>query len=61
MATYIKKGDRLHGEKIKCKARKISTPIPINKSGRRKAQRIHLSNNAECVIEKETKHNTKKG
>ena len=61
MATYIKKGDRLRGEKIKCEARKISNPIPINKSGRHKSQRIHFSNNAECVIEKETKHNTKKG
>lgn len=60
MATYLKKGDKIVGDKIKCEARKINSPRPINKSGRHKSQRIHISNNAECVTEKETKHNTKK-
>ena len=56
MATYVKKGDKIKGEKIKCEARKISRPKPVNKSGRHKTQQIDLKNNAECVIEKETKH-----
>ena len=30
MATYIKKGDRIKGDKIKFKARKISRPHPVN-------------------------------
>ena len=59
MATYIKKGDRIKGDKIKCEARKISRPHPVNKSGRHKTQQIDLKDNAECIIEKETKHNTK--
>lgn len=59
MTTYFKKGDKIKGEKIKCEARKISAPRPVNKSGRHKTQQIDLKNNAECIIEKETKHNTK--
>ena len=60
MATYLKKGDKIKGDKIKCEARKISTPRPVHKSGRHKTQQIDLRDNAECIIEKETKHNTKK-
>ena len=56
MATYVKKGDRIKGDRIQCKARKISDPIPIPKSGRHKAQQIILRNNAECEIKKESKH-----
>lgn len=56
MATYVKKGDRIKGEKIKCEARKVSRPKLVNKSGRHKTQQIDLKNNAECIIEKETKH-----
>ena len=59
MATYLKKGDTIKGDKIKCEARKISNPRPVHKSSRHKTQQINLKDNAECIIEKETKHNTK--
>ena len=57
MGTYVKKGDKIKGERIQCKARKISNPVPIPKSGRHKTQQIVIRNNAECVIKKESKHN----
>ena len=56
MTTYLKKGDMIKGDKIKCEARKISNPKPVHKSGRHKTQQIDLKDNAECIIEKETKH-----
>lgn len=56
MATYVKKGDKIKGERIPCEARKISNPIPIPKSGRHKTQQIILKNNAEWEIKKESKH-----
>lgn len=56
MGTYVKKGDRIKGDRIQCEARKISDPIPIPKSGRHKSQQIILRNNAECEIKKESKH-----
>ena len=59
MATYLKKGDRLKGEKIYCESRKVNPLKPSPKTGRHKIQRLMLRNNAECVIEKETKHKTK--
>ena len=59
MATHLKKGDRIKGEKIYCKARKVNPLKPSPKTGRHKIQRMMLRNNAECVIEKETKHHTK--
>lgn len=46
MAVYVKKGDKIKGDRIQCEARKISNPIPIPKSGRHKAQQIILRNNA---------------
>lgn len=60
MPTYLKKGDKLKSDKITCEARKISNPRPVNKSGRHKTQQIYLKDNAECIIEKETKHNSEK-
>ena len=56
MATYVKKGDGIKGERIQCEARKVSDPIQIPKSGRHKTQQIILRNNAECQIKKESKH-----
>ncbi|WP_298501757.1 hypothetical protein [uncultured Methanobrevibacter sp.] len=60
MTTYTKKGDKLKGNKIKCEARKISNPRPVNKSGRHKTQQIDLRDHAECIIEKESKYIAKK-
>ena len=60
MATYMKKGDKIKGDKIQCEARKISNPVPIPKSGRHKSQQILLKNNAECEIRKESKHSNRK-
>lgn len=59
MATYLKKGDKIKGGKIICNARKISGPDTLPKTNRHKTQQVVLKNNAEWVIEKETKHNTK--
>lgn len=59
MTTYLKKGDMIKGDRIKCEARKISNPRPVHKSGRHITQQINLKDNAECIIEKETKHHTK--
>ena len=55
MGTCLKKG-----EKIICNARKVTGPDTLPKTNRHKTQQVVLKNNAECVIEKETKHNTKK-
>lgn len=56
MGVYVKKGDRIKGDRIQCEARKVSDPISIPKSGRHKSQQIILRNNAECEIKKESKH-----
>jgi hypothetical protein len=45
-------GDSVHGDRIRAEARKISDPIVISKSGRHKAQRIILTENACAVVEK---------
>ena len=60
MGTYVKKGDKIKGERIQYEARKISNPIPIPKSGRHKTQQIIIRNKAECEIKKESKHMIKK-
>lgn len=54
--TYTKEGDTLKGEIIVGEARKISDPVIIPKSGRHKAQRIILRNNAMCRIAKKFKY-----
>jgi len=45
-------GDALHSCRIRGDARKVSDPRVIAKSGRHKAQRIILTENAEAVIER---------
>lgn len=57
MPIYFKKGDKIKGEKIYCEAGKVNSLKPAPKTGRHKIQRLMLRNNAECKIEKETKHN----
>jgi len=52
---YTKKGDTLKGDKIVAEARKISDPVIIVKSGRHKAQRVILKDNALCRIAKKYK------
>jgi acyl-CoA synthetase (NDP forming) len=52
---YTKKGDTLKGDKIVAEARKISNPVVIVKSGRHKAQRVILKDNALCRIAKKYK------
>lgn len=45
-------GDTIHGYRIRAEARKISDQRVIAKSGRHKAQRIILTENAEAIIER---------
>jgi hypothetical protein len=45
-------GDSIHGYRIRAEARKISDPHVIAKTGRHKAQRIILTENAEAIIER---------
>ncbi|WP_292612986.1 hypothetical protein [Methanobacterium sp. BAmetb5] len=52
MSTYIEEGTIIKGAKIIGEARKISDPVIITKTGRHKAQRIVLSDNAMCRIAK---------
>jgi hypothetical protein len=52
---YTNEADTLKGNKIVAEARKITDPILIVKSGRHKAQRIILKDNAMCRIAKKYK------
>ncbi len=52
MTDCCEAGDALHGYRIRAEARKVSHPRIIAKSGRRKAQRIILTENAGAVIER---------
>lgn len=52
ISIYTKKGDTIKGDKIICEARKISNIQLINKSGRHKAQRIVLRDNAVCIVDR---------
>jgi hypothetical protein len=45
-------GDSIHGYRIRAEARKIRDPHVIVKTGRHKAQRIILTENAEAIIER---------
>jgi hypothetical protein len=45
-------GDSIRGYRIRAEARKISDPRVIAKTGRHKAQRIILTENAEAIIER---------
>lgn len=52
---YTNEGDTLKGNKIVAEARKITDHILIVKSGRHKAQRIILKDDAMCRIAKKYK------
>ncbi|MDR2829823.1 MAG: hypothetical protein LBB45_02105 [Methanobrevibacter sp.] len=56
MKVYTKKGDVLKGNRLIAEARKISEPIVIVKTGRHKAQRIILKDNAMCIIDRKLKY-----
>ncbi len=45
-------GDAVSGHRIVAEARKISSPTVITKSGRHKAQRIVLTENARAVVDR---------
>ena len=45
-------GDSVRGYRIRAEARKVSDPQVIAKSGRHKAQRVILTENAEAIIER---------
>ena len=46
MTTYQDIGDKIKGYKILCEARQINNPRVISKTGRHKAQRTVLKDNA---------------
>lgn len=52
MTECYEAGDTLHGYRIRAEAHKVRDPRIIAKSGRHKAQRIILTENAEVVIER---------
>jgi hypothetical protein len=52
VTDYYEEGDTIHGYRIRAEARKSSDPHVIAKTGRHKAQRIILTENAEAVIER---------
>ena len=45
-------GDSVHGYRIRAEGRKIDDPKVISKTGRHKAQRVILTENAEAIIER---------
>ena len=45
-------GDSIYGYRIRAEARKVSDPKVIAKTGRHKAQRLILTENAEAIIER---------
>jgi len=53
--TYTTGGTTIKGQTIVGEARKISDVRVIVKSGRHKAQRVILKDNAECIIAKQYK------
>jgi len=50
MTTYQDIGDKIKGYKILCEARQINNPRVISRTGRHKAQRTVLKDNAEATI-----------
>lgn len=52
MTTYTEIGDTMIGDKLIAEARNVSNVTVIVKSGRHKAQRIKLKDNAMCIIDK---------
>jgi ribonucleotide monophosphatase NagD (HAD superfamily) len=61
MRTFYEAGDTLIGDVIVAEARKISKPVIIIKTGRHKAQRIILKENAMSRIEKKLRYIIPKG
>ena len=55
MTTYYEIGDKLKGYKILCEARQIKQPKIIPKTGRHKAQKITLKDNAKCRVLKQAR------
>ena len=55
MATLYDVGDEIIGDKIVCEARRIGDSKVINKSGRNKAQKIQIKDNARCRILKQAR------
>lgn len=55
MTIYTQTGTIIKGDRIIAEARKISDVRVIVKSGRHKAQRITLKDNAMCYIDKKLK------
>lgn len=53
---YTNKGDTIKGDRIIGDARRISDIQIIVRSGRHKAQRIILRDNAMCMIDKKFKY-----
>ncbi|MBM4242097.1 MAG: hypothetical protein FJ150_10650 [Euryarchaeota archaeon] len=54
--VYTNEGDTIKGDRIIGEARKISDIQVIVKSGRYKAQRIILRDNAVCMVDKKLKY-----
>ena len=52
---YTGRGTIIKGDRIVCEARKISQTKVIVKSGKHKAQKVILRDNAMCIIVKELK------
>ncbi|MBO6110335.1 MAG: hypothetical protein J6P12_05715 [Methanobrevibacter sp.] len=55
MTILYNVGDEIIGDKIVCEARRIGDTNVINKSGRHKAQKIQLKDNARCRILKQAR------
>ena len=49
-------GDELIGDKILCESRQVTKTVIINKTGRHKAQRVTLKDNAKCRILKTVRY-----
>jgi len=56
MTTHTEVGSTIKGNRIIAEARKITEPIVIVKSGRHKAQRTVLKDNAICIIDRKLKY-----
>ena len=53
MGIYTKVGDTIKGDKILVESRKIAKIQVIHKTGRHKAQKTVLKDNAICIIDQE--------
>ncbi len=55
MQIHTNENDTIMGDKIICEARQVNGPQKINKTGRHKAQRVTLKDNAKCTIIKKAR------